>query len=57
MVPIATDIITSEITGRPSPVPELKENIFRITEVKKPYSHLNMFPEVDPVLGLNAFNR
>ena len=25
MVPLATDIITSELTGRQSPVPELKE--------------------------------
>lgn len=31
MVPLATDIITSEITGRPSPILELKERKYQIT--------------------------
>ena len=51
MVPIATDIITSELTGRPSPVPELKEKKFTHYGVKEAVFPFNMFPEVDPVLG------
>ena len=51
MVPIATDIITSEITGRPSPVPELKERTIPYYGVKEAVFPFNMFPEVDPVLG------
>ena len=37
MVPIATDIITSELTGRPSPVPELKEKHIPVS-----YTHLTL---------------
>ncbi|MBR1445413.1 MAG: carbamoyl-phosphate synthase large subunit [Firmicutes bacterium] len=51
MVPIATDIITSEITGRKSPVPELKENKIPYYGVKEAAFPFNMFPEVDPILG------
>ncbi|MCM1400288.1 MAG: carbamoyl-phosphate synthase large subunit [Clostridium sp.] len=51
MVPIATDIITSEITGRPSPVPELKEQDIPYYGVKEAVFPFNMFPEVDPILG------
>ena len=51
MVPIATDIITSEITGRPSPVPELKEKNIPYYGVKEAVFPFNMFPEVDPILG------
>lgn len=51
MVPIATDIITSELTGRPSPVPELKEKNIPNYGVKEAVFPFNMFPEVDPVLG------
>ncbi len=51
MVPIATDIITSEITGRPSPVPQLKEQHIPYYGVKEAVFPFNMFPEVDPVLG------
>ena len=51
MVPIATDIITSEITGRPSPVPTLKEQHIPYYGVKEAVFPFNMFPEVDPVLG------
>lgn len=51
MVPIATDIITSKLTGRPSPVPELKEKHFTHYGVKEAVFPFNMFPEVDPVLG------
>ncbi len=51
MVPIATDIITSELTGRKSPVPELKEKNFTHYGVKEAVFPFNMFPEVDPVLG------
>jgi carbamoyl-phosphate synthase large subunit len=55
MVPLATDIITSQLTGRKSPVPELIAN--KSTEapeyygVKEAVFPFNMFPEVDPVLG------
>ncbi len=51
MVPIATDIITREITGRPSPVPELKEKHITHYGVKEAVFPFNMFPEVDPILG------
>ena len=51
MVPIATDIITSELTGRPSPVPELKERVIPYYGVKEAVFPFNMFPEVDPILG------
>ncbi|MCR5452493.1 MAG: carbamoyl-phosphate synthase large subunit [Lachnospiraceae bacterium] len=55
MVPVATDIITADITGRPSPVEELIKNkrtdepiYYGVKEAVFPFS---MFPEVDPVLG------
>ena len=51
MVPLATDIITSEITGRPSPVPALKEQHIPYFGVKEAAFPFNMFQEVDPVLG------
>ena len=51
MVPLATDIITSEITGRPSPVPTLTEKSIPYYGVKESVFPFNMFPEVDPVLG------
>lgn len=51
MVPLATDIITAEITGRPSPVPALKEKNIPYYGVKEAVFPFNMFPEVDPVLG------
>ncbi|MDO5423524.1 MAG: carbamoyl-phosphate synthase large subunit [Eubacteriales bacterium] len=51
MVPLATDIITSELTGRPSPVPSLKEQHIPYYGVKEAVFPFNMFQEVDPVLG------
>lgn len=51
MVPIATDIITSELTGRPSPVPALKEQHIPYYGVKEAVFPFNMFPKVDPILG------
>lgn len=51
MVPLATDIITSDITGRPSPVPGLKEQYIPYYGVKEAVFPFNMFQEVDPVLG------
>lgn len=51
MVPLATDIITAELTGRPSPVPELKEQVIPNYGVKEAAFPFNMFPEVDPILG------
>ena len=51
MVPLATDIITSEITGRPSPVPNLKEQEIPYFGVKEAVFPFNMFQEVDPILG------
>lgn len=51
MVPLATEIITSEITGKPSPVPDLKEKVIPYYGVKEAVFPFNMFPEVDPVLG------
>ena len=51
MVPLATDIITSEITGRPSPILSLKEQVIPNYGVKEAVFPFNMFQEVDPVLG------
>ena len=51
MVPLATEIITSGITGRPSPVPGLKEQMIPNYGVKEAVFPFNMFQEVDPVLG------
>ena len=51
MVPLATDIITSEITGRPSPILTLKEQEIPNFGVKEAVFPFNMFQEVDPVLG------
>lgn len=51
MVPLATEIITSEITGKPSPIPSLKEKNIPYYGVKEAAFPFNMFQEVDPVLG------
>ena len=51
MVPLATDIITSELTGRPSPITNLKEQAIPYYGVKEAVFPFNMFQEVDPILG------
>ena len=51
MVRLATQIMTSEFTGLPSPVPELHERKFSHYGVKEAVFPFNMFQEVDPVLG------
>jgi len=51
MVPLAIDIVTSELTGRESPVAELKERVIPYYGVKEAVFPFNMFPEVDPILG------
>ncbi len=51
MVPLATDIITSELTGRPSPIADLKEQVIPNYGVKEAVFPFNMFSEVDPLLG------
>ena len=51
MVKLATDIMTGHITGRPSPIPQLKEKKFAHYGVKEAVFPFNMFPEVDPLLG------
>ncbi|MCI7248711.1 MAG: carbamoyl-phosphate synthase large subunit [Clostridiales bacterium] len=51
MVPLATEIITRELTGKESPVPALKEQIIPYYGVKEAAFPFNMFQEVDPVLG------
>ena len=51
MVPLATDIITSELTNRPSPIAGLKEKNIPYYGVKEAVFPFNMFQEVDPVLG------
>ena len=51
MVPLATEIITSELTGKPSPVPTLKDQDIPYYGVKEAVFPFNMFPEVDPLLG------
>ena len=51
MVKLATEIMTAHLTGRPSPVPALKEKKFAHYGVKEAVFPFNMFQEVDPVLG------
>lgn len=51
MVRLATEIITSEITHKPSPVPTLKDRVFKHHGVKEAVFPFNMFQEVDPLLG------
>ena len=51
MVPLATEIITAELTGEPSPVPSLKDREIPYYGVKEAVFPFNMFQEVDPVLG------
>ena len=51
MVPIAIEIVTGPLTGKPSPVPELKERTVPYYGIKEAVFPFNMFPEVDPILG------
>ena len=51
MVQIATEIITSQLTGQPSPVPALRDKKIGHYGVKEAVFPFNMFQEVDPVLG------
>ena len=51
MVPIATEVITMPLTGKPSPVADLKPATYKHYGVKEAVFPFNMFPEVDPVLG------
>ena len=51
MVKIATQIMTSELTGKPSPLPEMREVKPKYYGVKEAVFPFNMFQEVDPVLG------
>ena len=51
MVPLAIDIVTAELTGRESPVKDLKERSIPYYGVKEAVFPFNMFPEVDPILG------
>ena len=51
MVPLAIDIVTTELTGKPSPVPELKEQGYSVLRRKESVFPFNMFQEVDPLLG------
>ena len=51
MVPLAVEIITSELTGKDSPVPNLKDRNIPYHGVKEAVFPFNMFQEVDPVLG------
>ena len=51
MVPLATEIITAEITGKESPIANLKEQDIPYYGVKEAAFPFNMFQEVDPILG------
>ena len=51
MVPLATEIITSEFTGKESPLKTLGEREIPHWGVKEAVFPFNMFPEVDPLLG------
>ncbi len=51
MVRLATEIMTSELTGKASPVPSLTHKHIPHYGVKEAVFPFNMFQEVDPVLG------
>ncbi len=51
MVRIATEIMTSGLTGKPSPVSALRDRKIPHYGVKEAVFPFNMFQEVDPVLG------
>lgn len=51
MVPLAIEVITSELTGKSSPIPDLCEQDIPYYGVKEAVFPFNMFPEVDPLLG------
>lgn len=51
MVQLATEIMTAPLSGRKSPVPDLKEKNIPYHGVKEAVFPFNMFQEVDPVLG------
>ncbi len=51
MVPLATDIITAPLTGRTSPIADMKDRHIGHYGVKEAVFPFNMFQEVDPVLG------
>ena len=51
MVKLATEIMTADLTGRKSPVPELKDRKIPHYGVKEAVFPFNMFQEVDPLLG------
>ena len=51
MVKLATEIMTAHLTGKPSPVLDLKESKFSHYGVKEAVFPFNMFQEVDPLLG------
>lgn len=51
MVQLATEIMTCHLTGKPSPVPTLKDKFIPHHGVKEAVFPFNMFPEVDPLLG------
>ena len=51
MVPLATEIITNEFTGKESPLKGLTERRIPHYGVKEAVFPFNMFPEVDPLLG------
>ena len=51
MVPLAIEVVTAELTGKPSPIPALEEKQIPYYGVKEAVFPFNMFQEVDPILG------
>ncbi len=51
MVKIATEIMVSQFTGKPSPVADLRDREITHYGVKEAVFPFNMFQEVDPILG------
>ncbi|MBR6452234.1 MAG: carbamoyl phosphate synthase large subunit, partial [Lachnospiraceae bacterium] len=51
MVPLATEVITAQLTGKESPIPALRPQKFNHCGVKEAVFPFNMFQEVDPLLG------
>ncbi len=51
MVPLAVEILLSDIASIPSPVPALRDREIPFFGVKEAVFPFNMFAEVDPILG------
>ncbi|MDD2402397.1 MAG: carbamoyl-phosphate synthase large subunit, partial [Clostridia bacterium] len=51
MARIATEVMMSPLTGKKSPINDLKQKVITHYGIKEAVFPFNMFPEVDPLLG------